>query len=56
MERIQSKNKDFCWNTVTKDIRPENLNIFKTQGKLKIEECRNHCNPFLTNGTVAKNI
>ena len=46
MERIQSKSEDFGWSSITENIDPDNLNLFETPGKLTIQTCKQHCDPF----------
>ena len=55
IERIQSKSIDFGWNSITDNIGSESLNIFETPGKLTIQACKAHCDPFWADGSEEAN-
>ena len=55
IERIQSKSEDFGWSLITKNISIENLIIFKTPGKLTIQECKADCDLFWLDGSIEAN-
>ena len=55
MERIQSESEDFGQSSITKNIGPNNLNLFETPGKLTIQICQNHCDPFWLDGSIQVN-
>ena len=42
VERIQSESEDFGWDSITTDIGPNDVDLFKTPGKLTVMECKDH--------------
>ena len=56
IERIQSKSEDFGWDSITTNIGPENVDLFKTPGKLTAMDCKAHCDPKWADGSNADNV
>ena len=56
IELIQSKSEDFGWDSITTNIGPDNVDLFKTPGKLTVVNCKAHCDPKWGDGSVAANV
>ena len=54
IERVESKGKEFGWNSIASNIGPENVNIFNTPGKLTADTCKLHCDPKRMNGSTVQ--
>ena len=50
------KGENFVWNSIATNIGPDNIDLFKTIGKLKVEDCKNHCDLKWTGSLTATNL
>ena len=56
MERMQSKSEDFGWDAIATNVGSDNINAFETPGKLTIQDCKSHCDPFWADSSDQSNI